>query len=155
MTPSLPQNLTLSYLPSRLIEYTLHQPQPLAHLDSQRFLGAVLFIDVSGFTELTEQLAQQGEAGVEALTETINHYFGEIIAFITEYGGDILKFAGDALVVLWSCPTPAHLAEQTAIACHCALQLKQKFHNYEIPPDVRLGVRIGISAGELIEAIVG
>jgi class 3 adenylate cyclase len=63
---------------------------------SERFPAAVLFADISGFTALTEHLAQQGPAGAEILTRELNTYFGRLIDLITIHGGDVIKFAGDA-----------------------------------------------------------
>ena len=58
--------------------------------------GAVLFSDASGFTALTEQLAQAPH-GAERLCAIINEFFGILIGIVTSYGGDIIKFAGDAV----------------------------------------------------------
>jgi class 3 adenylate cyclase len=55
-----------------------------------------LFVDVAGFTALTESLASRGAAGAEDLTALLNAYFGQIIDAIVDRGGDIVKFAGDA-----------------------------------------------------------
>jgi len=65
------------------------------------FHGAVLIADVTGFTKLTELLGAQGPAGVELLTESMNQYFSKIINVIYRHGGDIIKFAGDSVIVLF------------------------------------------------------
>jgi class 3 adenylate cyclase len=61
----------------------------------------VLFADISGFTPLTESLNTLGAEGVERLTTHLNEYFSQMIKLITDHGGDIVKFAGDALMVVW------------------------------------------------------
>eukprot|EP00937_MAST-01D_sp_MAST-1D-sp2_P001083 g1083.t1 len=94
--------------------------------------GAVLVVDISGFTRLSnlfcgmddetarateamplgrgqqqrrrrrrEQQRQQQRAGAEALKQHINDYFTQIISVIEQHGGDIVKFAGDAMIVVW------------------------------------------------------
>ena len=63
--------------------------------------GAILFIDMSGFTPLSERLGEAGMLGVEALSRHLNDYFGPIVALIESHGGDIIKFAGDAIMVLF------------------------------------------------------
>jgi len=55
----------------------------------------------AGFTPLTEALNTLGAEGVETVTEHLNNYFGTMIDMIAEHGGDIVKFAGDALMVIW------------------------------------------------------
>lgn len=61
--------------------------------------GAVMVVDVSGFTRLTEQLGKQGNAGIELLTLVINNYLSKAIEIVEEHGGDVIKFAGDSLIV--------------------------------------------------------
>ena len=61
--------------------------------------GAVMVADVCGFTRLTDKLGKQGRAGVELLTRVINSYLTQAIDIVFAYGGDIIKFAGDSLIV--------------------------------------------------------
>ena len=35
------------------------------------------------------------------MCEILNKYFTKIVTVIKNYGGDIIKFAGDALVIVW------------------------------------------------------
>jgi hypothetical protein len=35
------------------------------------------------------------------MRSTLNLYFGEMIDFIVDAGGDVVKFAGDALMAVW------------------------------------------------------
>ena len=64
--------------------------------------GALVFIDMSGFTALSERLSLQGMLGVEALSSHLNSFFGPIVQLLQSYGGDIIKFAGDAIIVLFT-----------------------------------------------------
>ena len=57
---------------------------------------AILFADISGFTPLTERMANRGRSGAEDLTRILNDYFGRLIGIIQAHGGDVTKFAGDA-----------------------------------------------------------
>src|SRR5262245_33405401 len=61
--------------------------------------GAVLFADISGFTSLTEALAEQlgPRRGAEALTRQLDAVYAALIANIELYGGSVLSFAGDAI----------------------------------------------------------
>eukprot|EP00468_Gymnochlora_sp_CCMP2014_P010054 CAMPEP_0167750018 /NCGR_PEP_ID=MMETSP0110_2-20121227/5748_1 /TAXON_ID=629695 /ORGANISM="Gymnochlora sp., Strain CCMP2014" /LENGTH=1991 /DNA_ID=CAMNT_0007635273 /DNA_START=125 /DNA_END=6100 /DNA_ORIENTATION=+ len=68
---------------------------------SESFPGVVLMADVSGFTKLTEELDKQGPAGLQKMCKILNEYFTKLVNIISEHGGDIVKFAGDALVVVW------------------------------------------------------
>lgn len=57
--------------------------------------SALLFVDISGFTKLSTLLDP------ESLSKAINSYFERIIHEIISYGGDVLKFAGDAIYAEW------------------------------------------------------
>eukprot|EP01033_Poteriospumella_lacustris_P003339 gene3339-2467_t len=65
----------------------------------QRFHGSILFVDISGFTVLSQKL------DVESLKNYINGYFSNIIEIVEKWGGDVIKFAGDALYVVWQTNT--------------------------------------------------
>lgn len=60
-----------------------------------RFHGALLFVDISGFTALSLRLK------VEDLKNHINEYFATMLNIVDKWDGDVIKFAGDALYVIW------------------------------------------------------
>lgn len=62
--------------------------------------GTMVFVDVSGFTRLSERLARRGSEGAEHLTDAINVCFSALLADAYANGGSLLKFGGDALL-LW------------------------------------------------------
>src|SRR5215211_6717367 len=90
-----------SYVPGLIIDRLAANPTPITAPISEHCSAIVLFADISGFTALTEHLAQQGPAGAEVLTRELNTYFGRLIDLISLYGGDVIKFAGDALTAVW------------------------------------------------------
>ncbi|GMH39595.1 hypothetical protein BSKO_07493 [Bryopsis sp. KO-2023] len=61
--------------------------------------GAVMVADITGFTALTERLSKHGTAGIELLTKCMNNYFSQVIDLVQKYEGDVVKFAGDSLIV--------------------------------------------------------
>jgi hypothetical protein len=48
-----------------------------------------------------EEDKQSAERGAEQLVEHLNIYFARIIAIIQQWGGDIVKFAGDAMLCVF------------------------------------------------------
>jgi class 3 adenylate cyclase len=70
--------------------------------------GAVLVADISGFTPLTERLTKKGPGGIELLTKCINSYFDLIIGTVKAHGGDVIKFAGDAVICLFKRDGPEY-----------------------------------------------
>ena len=63
--------------------------------------AAMAVADVSGFTALTEVLSRVGPSGVELLTRCMNSYFAQVIDVVTQHGGDVVKFAGDAMIIVF------------------------------------------------------
>ncbi|KAM9593485.1 adenylate cyclase type 10-like [Morphnus guianensis] len=57
----------------------------------------------SGFTALTEKFIQRSgpDRGTDELAQTLNDYLCDILEEMLIFGGDIFKFAGDAVLVLW------------------------------------------------------
>ena len=146
-----------SYLPKLIVQRAndgrLGGNEPVG----ERFPAALLFADVSGFTKLTERLAAEGPAGTEHLTQVLNLYFGRIIDIVEHWGGDVVKFAGDALIVLW--PAPEMAVETLALAVRsataCALQLQHELNNYDVGGDLRLSMKISVGAGEVVCSHLG
>lgn len=62
--------------------------------------GTMAFVDLSGFTRLSERLARTGKEGAEHLADAINACFSALLSDAYAGGGSLLKFGGDALL-LW------------------------------------------------------
>lgn len=114
------------------------------------FVGAVLQTDISGFTALAETLARRGAEGVEELTRRLDEYFGALVDAVLAQGGDVSKFAGDALLALWPVDSPEDLPAAVAAAVRCGLQAQRDLHGLE-----GLAMRIGVGAGEVSTAVLG
>ncbi|KAH8063585.1 adenylate cyclase [Aureococcus anophagefferens] len=92
-------DILASYVPSLVVSHLLDDlegPVPTR----EAFRTVCLFCDVSGFTKLSEAMAQSGR-GAEGLKTHLNSYFSQMNKIISGNGGDIFKFAGDAMIVLW------------------------------------------------------
>ncbi len=73
--------------------------------------SALLFVDISGFTKLSTML------DVDSFSNCINTYFEKVIAQVASYGGDILKFAGDAIFCEWRVSSDEDEPFQTLEEC--------------------------------------
>ena len=61
--------------------------------------ASLLGLDISGFTALSERLAERGKLGAEELITLISRCYSGLIEIGRRYGGDVLKFRGDALLL--------------------------------------------------------
>ena len=84
-----------SYVPRGLLQRLATIPdEPVVTLD-----GTVVFVDISGFTRLSERLARKGREGAEHLVDAIGSCFSVLLAEAYANGGSLLKFGGDALLI--------------------------------------------------------
>jgi class 3 adenylate cyclase/tetratricopeptide (TPR) repeat protein len=154
------------YVPQVMVNHLISHPEPLVTPSAERFPAAVLFADISGFTALAERLTQQGSAGIEKLSNALNTYFSQLIELIMAHGGEIFKFAGDAPIALWPVAQPRNhhlirnrgdenLSLATCRAVQCGLALQSIFNEYKVAEGLRLSLRVGIGAGEVLMASVG
>lgn len=86
--------------PAALIPRLLHGI-PAGANPHLRVDGTVVLVDISGFTTLSEQLAAAGREGTEQLIATLSRIFTVLLPSADD-GGDVVKFAGDALLVLFT-----------------------------------------------------
>jgi class 3 adenylate cyclase len=162
------------------------------HDTRKRFFGAVVLSDISGFTRLTEKLAQganpAGDAmaasdsktagatstapsstassrkskaatskgllqrtGANTLASIINEIFSRLISVIRKYGGDVIAFAGDALLSCWR--PRGHTEHDEYMCCLIAAQatLEMQAQMPMTAQGVTLTLHSGISAGMLTE----
>ncbi|MCC6299610.1 MAG: AAA family ATPase [Anaerolineales bacterium] len=152
-----------SYVPKLIQKRIVADPIPIESPLAEEFQAAVLFADISGFTLLTERLAERGPSGVEALARILNEYFGQLIDIIHEYGGDVVKFAGDAVIAVWTIAsddgttdsvTRADQWQWTMRAAECALRVREKLTNYQAE-DQNLYLKLAVSMGAITSAHVG
>ena len=102
----------------------------------------VLFLDIEGYSRLSEQLPREG------LTALIERYFSLFLSDIRAEGGDINETAGDGLMILFQAGDPdAHAA--AAVRAALAIREKTAAANRDVgdlhPPVI---VNVGISSGD-------
>lgn len=84
--------------------------------------GTLCFVDISGFTNLSEKLARRGRIGAEELTDVLDRVFGEMLRLAYDRGGSLLKFGGDALLLLFEGPDHPLQGVSAAIEMRAALR---------------------------------
>ena len=145
----------VSFVPRLVVDWADRGTAKLEEPAEERLRAGALFADVSGFTALTESLAERGADGAEELTRLLNLYFGGLIDLIDRYGGDAVKFAGDAVVALWPAEDDAALAAAVRDIAACALALQARLHDFEVGPGRRLSMKLSIGAGDVRVQHVG
>ncbi len=79
-----------------------------------RLFAAGLYLDLSGFTSLTESLITHGPYGAEVLANLVETLFDPLVASVFAQGGFITNYAGDAFAALFP-QEPGESAADTAM----------------------------------------
>jgi len=150
-----------SYVPNFILtNIANNDPKPRAQYSMEKLYAAILFIDVSGFTALNERLAKLGPVGPEQVSKHLNKYFGSLIDVVYAHGGDVLKFAGDALICMFAdydSPPTEDLAKISLRAVQCGFEIQNtpELSQYDSSEGFKLTLHIGVGAGELYALFVG
>lgn len=124
------------------------------------FDALTMFVDMSGFTPMTQTLMKKGVEGAEKLADILNTVFKPMVKDIYQHGGFIAGFAGDALTAIF--PLISHQITPATLLIHmllCAEKIQAIFdthgHQKTDAGKFDLWVKIGISRGDVHWGIVG
>jgi len=135
------KTLLCKYVPKSLERIIEDHPESL-ELEKQEQDISVLFLDIEGFTAMSENL------NYEEITRLIETYFSRFFDDIYRFGGDINMTAGDGLMIIFHNKDRyihALNAVRTALAIkHRTQQLSPEIKGTKIP----LVINIGIHSGE-------
>jgi len=76
--------------------------------------GTLAFVDISGFTALTERLARAGAVGAEEMSDILSAVFTDLLAVAFSYGAWLVKWGGDAVLLLFEGEEHPLLASRAA-----------------------------------------
>ena len=143
------RELLAPYLPRLVVDWIGSIPQR-RHLVID---GTVAFVDISGFTKLSEGLAKHGKIGAEELAATIGECFVQLLDIAYENGGRLLKFGGDALLLLFS--GVGHESR----GCRAAFEMRRKLgvvgRLTVLDQRVTLRMSVGVHSGRFDVFLVG
>ena len=135
------------YLPASLLRAVKEHPDgalPWCH----EVDGTMVMADLSGFTALSERLAELGDEGAERLTSVINSFFEKMLKTAARYGGDTLTFGGDAILLLYDGD------EHAARAVAASLEMLKQVDRSAAVEGGDGKVKIGMSVGAHSDAFV-
>eukprot|EP01032_Pedospumella_encystans_P010797 gene10797-12592_t len=145
------QNLDqiLPFCPDILVNYLKKQPITSSTKEPRRltFKGACMLADISGFSKFSGAMCSKGVSGLDDLREATNGFLGYFVKQVYEYEGDVIAFAGDALICAFR-NTSEGISESCFRALQCAHVLRQHKTAY-------LSTHIGVTCGEMQIALLG
>ena len=139
-----------SFVPKRLVQQLVATGDAL-RLGGSRREVTILFTDIAGFTNITEK------ADPEQVMIRTSRYLAVLSAVITEHGGTVDKFVGDAIMAIWNAPTDD--SDHVAHACSAVLACREANRKLNIEfesegwPAYR--TRFGLHTGEAVVGTIG
>lgn len=122
---------------------------------ARRSTGSALFVDISGFTTLTESLARElGERrGAEELGATLDRVFAALMEPLHAWRGNVIYFSGDAITAWLDGDDGTGGA-----ACGLAMQeVMDRVGTVAVPGarSVSLGIKVAVAVGEVHRFVIG
>lgn len=119
----------------------------------QRIEGSLAFVDISGFTTLTERLAAKGKVGAEEMSDLLDAAFARLLEEAYAYGASLVKWGGDAVLLLFEGP------EHALLACRAAHEMRATMRRIgrlrTSVGVVQLKMSVGIDSGSFDFFLVG
>nr|XP_033201808.1 adenylate cyclase type 10-like [Bombus vancouverensis nearcticus] len=130
----------------------------LDHYDdynTRMYYTTLMLGDISGFTDLAEKYTKTGKGGPSKLTETLNSYIGAMVQEILSHNGDVLKFSGDAFIVMWKLHEGMMMRDLAIAAMQTACIIQKHFGSYDTEVGVTLKVKLAIASGKTYFTSIG
>jgi len=150
------QNSFAQYVPKDVVN-RISKNNSLPSLGGEITDATVLFLDIRGFTTLSESLKDTPEVLVSAIGTIMN----EVTQRLVDAGATIDKYIGDAVMAFWNAPEKqADHAQRALYAACCIAQDADIIANKVKALDPRLqevniGFGIGIASGEVTVGNMG
>ena len=147
------QHALLGYLPAQVIKYVLDGKikQKQEYPVEFGMNTAALHAELSGITR-AEKISKTVIKSPEYFSFTFNKFMELLINIVGKNGGDIIKFVGESLLVIWPSiddnDDKNNLQEACIRAFQCGKQITKKIEKLNKEGGMNLGLKIGIGAGD-------
>lgn len=116
-----------------------------------------MFLDLSGFSSMTDTLMQHGQHGAEVLAGLMHGVFDPLVESIFEYGGKVVGFAGDGIMALFPLDDiPPNVVALRALAAASEVQ-SHLFNNpvrQTLYGNFQFSVKVGLAVGDVAWGIL-
>jgi class 3 adenylate cyclase/predicted ATPase len=138
-----------AYVPGVLVDWLASGPATAC----RALNGTLVFADISGFTRLTERLARAGKVGAEEISQVLDTVFVAMLDSAYRYGADLIKWAGDAVLLFFD--GPEHAARACAAVCEMRATLRHVGKVRGTSASASLKLSAGADSGEVLLFLVG
>ena len=139
-------NILRMYVDENVLNFMGGQEYESKIMSNESIVGSVLFIDVCGFTEISETTTP------DVVVKLLNTYFDTMVKEIIDHNGHVDKFIGDAVMAVFRGDYHLDRAIDAALAIRSQInKLPKVSENEKFQPKVS----IGIKSGEMISGNIG
>ena len=141
-----------AHVNKQVTDYVLTRSgRTLRFLPGERREVTMLNSDIAGFSTLSQNM------DAEELVRFLNGYFQRMIRVVLEHGGNIDKFQGDGMLVVFGAPNPVNDHAVRALNAAVAMMREVELFNREQLEAGRsaISVGMGLDTGEVVAGHVG
>lgn len=140
-------NILKMYVDENVLNFMNHKEFEGSLMKNELVDATVMFIDVCGFTAITEQVP------ANTVVQLLNSLFDNIVKEILAQGGHVDKFMGDAVMSVFR--GDYHLDKAIDVALVVREQLKNMVEIQLGDISYKPEVSIGINSGEMVSGNIG
>jgi adenylate cyclase len=141
-----------AHVNKQVTDYVLtRSARTLRFLPGERREVTILNSDIAGFSTLSQSM------DAEELVAFLNDYFRRMIRVVLDNGGNIDKFQGDGMLVVFGAPNPMHDHAERALNAALAMVREIESFNRDLVDMGRgaISVGMGLDTGEVVAGHVG
>jgi len=140
-------NILKMYVDENVLNFMTHKEFENSLLKNEVVDATVLFIDVCGFTSITENVP------ANTVVNLINGLFDKIVQEIVAQGGHVDKFMGDAVMAVFRGDFHLDRAIDAALAANAQLSNVEEITAGD--QSYKPQIAVGINSGEMVSGNIG
>ena len=139
------------YVDPEIVSELLKEGTDSLHLGGKLCDIAVLFVDIRGFTSMSERLTP------EQVVSILNRYLGMTSECVAKNKGTLDKFVGDCTMAFWGAPLPQDDAIYLGVHCAMDIVAGAKEISKELVEEIgeELNVGVGVNFGPAVVGNIG
>lgn len=138
-------NILKMYVDENVLQFMNSREFESSFMANETIEATVAFIDICSFTSISES------ASPDEVVKLLNNYFEVIVKEITNHGGYIDKFIGDAIMAVFKDDFHLDRAVEACLAVRMNIDNLPEINSFQFKPKVS----IGINSGEMISGNIG
>ena len=135
------------FVPNEVVTQIKASDRAAAAGQGETSVATVLFLDIEGFTALSENLSP------DTVVRTLNEFYEAAARPIEQHNGVINQFQGDAIVATFNAPRPNTMHAASAVTA--AAEIVAMCGSRSFGEGARLSIRVGINTGPMVCGLIG